>query len=1075
MPVVSTLGAMSSRGFGEFSQAATANYIEDYFSTYLYTGTGKYQTVINNISLADTAAWSTVKLIDVSVGGGTANSVTTDSSGNYYMVGRAYNARNYILVVKFNSLGVVQWKKNLDDNDANGTSVAVDSSGNVYVGGYTSPGGVYRAFVAKYNSSGTLQWKRQYSEGNSAAYGVAVDSSGNVYAVGYTSAGGPYFFVSKYNSSGTLQWQRYLKQGNSYGYGISVDSSGNCFVTGSATSTNDYLLLAKYDTSGTLQWKRILRQSTSQSVGFGTAVDSAGNVIVTGYASNGTSTGIIIAKYNTSGTIQWKKRLAPDTGFAYGQAISIDSSDNIYVSGYTNDAVSDVGFLVKYNSSGTLQWQRRFNQNTTNSVGCSVDTSGNVYASGSATDTSGYAYIIKLKSDGTTTSGTALLNLAPWYATDSTSGATDAASSAVDSAGTGTDAASSATETTSSATASSATQAATQSSNGLVWLKSRNQAYNNYLANTLQGANNVLWTNSTSAVMSYPNAIVNFLANGFAIGTENEVNSTNNIFSSWTFKKQSKFFDIVTYTGTGSNLTVNHNLGSVPGMIIIKRTDGISNWIVYHRSVGATGGLQLNNTSAVDTNSGLFNNTSPTSSVFTVGTDNQVNVSSATYVAYLFAHDAGGFGLDGSQNVISCGSFTTDSGGNATVSLGYEPQFILYKPSSSVGAWRLGDNMRGIVVTDKDSVLNPNSTAIESVNTAFGNPTATGFDVEGAQGNATYIYITIRRGPMKVPTDATTVFMPTVYTGTNVNNRLVDTTIAPDMVWIRQRNSTTVGGMVVGDRLRGQPYLLTGTTAAEVNDADSFDAQIVSTTEYGNAFSSMSGVWVGNDATSQLNASTTASNQIAEAFKRAPGFFDIACYTGNGASTQTINHNLGVVPEMMIVKRRNTAGTSWGVYSASYGPSQWILLNSSNVRATQDNGVWGGVSPTKTQFTVGNYSDVNASGSTYVCYLFASCPGVSKVGTYTGTSSTLTINCGFTNGSRFVLIKPWDISGGWYVYDSARGISPSDDPFILLNSTDAEVTNTNYIANTESESGFVVNNSTQLNSNTFKYIYLAIA
>jgi hypothetical protein len=126
-------------------------------------------------------------------------------------------------------------------------------------------------------------------------------------------------------------------------------------------------------------------------------------------------------------------------------------------------------------------------------------------------------------------------------------------------------------------------------------------------------------------------------------------------------------------------------------------------------------------------------------------------------------------------------------------------------------------------------------------------------------------------------------------------------------------------------------------------------------------------------------------------------------------------------------------------------------------------------------FSLGTDATVNASGGTYVAYLFASCPGVSKVGSYTGTGATQVINCGFTGGARFVLIKSTSTTGNWYVWDSARGIVAGNDPYLLLNSTAAEVTNTDWVDT--AATGFELSNAggNLANSNGVSYIFLAIA
>jgi hypothetical protein len=130
-------------------------------------------------------------------------------------------------------------------------------------------------------------------------------------------------------------------------------------------------------------------------------------------------------------------------------------------------------------------------------------------------------------------------------------------------------------------------------------------------------------------------------------------------------------------------------------------------------------------------------------------------------------------------------------------------------------------------------------------------------------------------------------------------------------------------------------------------------------------------------------------------------------------------------------------------------------------------------------FSVGysgvTYNTTNTSGGNYVAYLFATCAGVSKVGSYTGTGGLQTVNCGFTTGARFALIKRADSTGDWWTYDSARGITSGNDPYLLMNSTAAEVTGTNYVDTTGV--GFQVTAAAPagLNAVGGTYIFLAIA
>ena len=208
--------------------------------------------------------------------------------------------------------------------------------------------------------------------------------------------------------------------------------------------------------------------------------------------------------------------------------------------------------------------------------------------------------------------------------------------------------------------------------------------------------------------------------------------------------------------------------------------------------------------------------------------------------------------------------------------------------------------------------------------------------------------------------------------------------------------------------------------------------------------------------------------------RRAPGFFDVVAYTGTG-SARTVAHNLGVVPELMIVKVRSGTTASWGVYVSALGATKNLELNTTSAEQPYGSNLWNSTVPTSTVFSVNDSSWSNGSSYSYIAYLFASCPGVSKVGSYTGTGTTLQINCGFTAGARFVMIKRTDSTGDWYVWDSARGIISGNDPYLLLNSAAAEVTNTDYID--PYSPGFEISSTAPaaINASGGTFIYLAVA
>ena len=591
---------------------------------------------------------------------------------------------------------------------------------------------------------------------------------------------------------------------------------------------------------------------------------------------------------------------------------------------------------------------------------------------------------------------------------------------------------------------------------GLTWFKDRTTAQSHMLIDSVRGTNKALFSNETRA-QATESWSVTYNSNGMTLPgsaadpTNGIVNFNGYVMASWTFRKQPKFFDIVTYTGNGASQNISHNLGSVPGCIIVKCTNTARAWAVYHRSLGNASAVTLNDTTASRAFSG-WNNTDPTSTVFSVGADSDVNGSGNTYVAYLFAHNAGGFGATGADNVISCGSFTTDSVGSATATLGYEPQWLLFKQTSGTGgSWLMYDNMRGMPVTTGAAQLNANTAGAEGAIGGNVSPTATGFTTSGQlNSSATFIYIAIRR-PMKTPTVGTSVYKGSYGDNDGVAPAFSSVGFPVDLaILAKGATGTTLNRW--GTRLTQSYYLDSSSAAAEASGtAFMFDYQ---------------DGWA--------NATSNFTSAFSWMFRRAPGFFDVVCYTGTGVA-RTINHNLGVVPELMIVKRRdNTSYGDWLVYSATLGNTKYLLLNTTQASTTANSGAWNFTNPTATQFTVGDWESVSST-ATYVAYLFASCPNVSTVGSYTGTGALQTINCGFTSGARFVLIKRTDATGDWWVYDSARGISSGNDPYLFLNSTAAEVTGTNYVDTTNV--GFQVTAAAPagLNANGGTYIFLAIA
>lgn len=271
---------------------------------------------------------------------------------------------------------------------------------------------------------------------------------------------------------------------------------------------------------------------------------------------------------------------------------------------------------------------------------------------------------------------------------------------------------------------------------GMVWTKSRDTGFIHELVDTVRGATSALISNSTLTYRSYGPYFYNTNGFSFGGGYVGNANNTRVTYASWTFRKSPKFFDIVTYVGNnGVARTISHSLGQVPGMIFIKSVTGLNAWAVYHRSLANTEFLTLNTTDAITTGSSYWNSTTATDSVFSLGSGLAVNNNGDTYIAYLFSHDPSG--------VIQCGNFTTNSSGNATVNLGWEPQYLMFKIKDVSGSWYIVDSTRGLSSSNTDRSLSPNDASIEQLYGGFSAST-TGFTANLSPLH-TYIYMAIKK------------------------------------------------------------------------------------------------------------------------------------------------------------------------------------------------------------------------------------------------------------------------------------------------------------------------------------------
>ena len=306
----------------------------------------------------------------------------------------------------------------------------------------------------------------------------------------------------------------------------------------------------------------------------------------------------------------------------------------------------------------------------------------------------------------------------------------------------------------------------------------------------------------------------------------------------------------------------------------------------------------------------------------------------------------------------------------------------------------------------------------------------------------------IRRGPLAEPESAADVFHA-ANGGANHNSVPFPT----DFIATTLQSGADNYAMA---RIQGKKY-------TKLNDNDPY-----------NDFNNFIAMWedmTGTDLDTAGWWSSSSTDTVGWHWKRAPGFCDVVVYDGTG-SAQNINHNLGVAPEMMWIKSYASGGYDWMVYHKDLSPSNRLMLKLNETGIGVNRAAFlDSTDPTSTVFRVGTDSLTNNSSTKYVAKLFGTVAGVSKVGSFTGTTTDQTIDCGFSSGARFVLIKLTSGSGDWVIWDSTRGIVSGNDPYLLLNSNAAEVTNTDFID--PHSSGFTVTAGFQ--NNLSEYIFYAIA
>jgi len=380
-----------------------------------------------------------------------------------------------------------------------------------------------------------------------------------------------------------------------------------------------------------------------------------------------------------------------------------------------------------------------------------------------------------------------------------------------------------------------------------VWIKQRDTAAENHnLTDSTRGTNKIINSNNGNAEVTSTSRITSFDIDGFTLGNNNETNDSGSKYVAWCWKagggttssntdgsitstvqaNTKAQFSVVSYTGTGANATIGHGLSSAPEIMIIKELTSTRDWAVYSKyNTGGSGNpaeerLKLNTSDATVTYAPYWNSIEPTSTVFNVGVEGNVNTSGQGYIAYVFAPVAG---------YSSFGSYTGNSSSNV-ISTGFEPAFLMIKRTNSTGWWNIWDNKRN-TSNPRNTILSANLDSADLTSTSLNiNFLTNGFELTTNNGDlnengSTYIYIAFGSDASAAPALPDS-FANKLYAGTGSPQSISGLGFSPSLVWLKSRNE--VNKNVWTDSVRGtNKQLFSDSTDAESTSTDritSFDS-----------------------------------------------------------------------------------------------------------------------------------------------------------------------------------------------------------------------------------------------------------
>jgi hypothetical protein len=667
----------------------------------------------------------------------------------------------------------------------------------------------------------------------------------------------------------------------------------------------------------------------------------------------------------------------------------------------------------------------------------------------------------------------------------------------------------------------------------LVWIKGRSvDGSGQRLQDVVRGAGTVLQANSPNQEFDDSSNLGAFTSDGFTLTTTgSSYNQSSATYVAWCWKaggtaaadnsgtidanvsaNQDAGFSIVSWSGTGSTGTLAHGLDAAPKFIIVKDRDAQTRWIVYHEDMGNAGYVRLDEPSGFASDSTVFNSTSPTSSLFTVGTSANTNPSSGNdMIAYCWTEKTG---------ISKFGEYTGNgSSDGPVISCGFRPAMVIIKWYESVNtseSWHMYDNKRG--GNPNNTVLFPDATADEeSPADRYIQFTSDGFQLKSSgqainRSGAKYIFMawaatfavsddfkSLNTANLPAPTikKGSSYFDTVTYSGATSGTAGAGTTqtvtglgFSPDLVWIKNRSNANSHGLF--DQVRGAVNALRSdltNAEATTNSSGALSAfnsngftlangssgsdQAILTHQSGYTY--VAWAWDANGSGSSNTDGTITSTVSAN----PSAGFSIVSYAGNNSASATVGHGLGVSPGLVIVKDRSTSDYVWMVKFAALG-GNILQLNGdgvANAPSTYSVGTIGTLNSTTFGFTTNNtLQAVNGTGQNYIAYCFAEVESYSKFGSFVGNGSAdgPFVFCGFR--PAYVWLKGSTFASNWNTYDSARSEYNAADDLLRLNSAAAEVSDYSPAAIDLLSNGFKIRTSSgDWNSSGQTFVFCAFA